>query len=692
MKVPNLLLIIATILLFLTPYSSIASRGIKIKPISPAGNRVSGNQWLFVIGIDTYLAWPRLETAVNDAKSVKDVLLSKYHFNNEHLVELYDENATRANILNKLRFLAKNLAEDDSLFIFYAGHGHFDTITKSGSWIPVESGMQDVSAWISNNDIKNYLRIDAIKAKHILLVSDSCFSGDFFRGHRGKLPEVTDVVIKKAYNLSSRQAITSGGLEPVSDAGFGKNSVFSYFLLKALKENREPFLVPSSFFTDIKAGVAQNAEQFPQFGSLKDTGGQQGGELVLFLKQDSRLIDLSDITNQKQREFEQLKQMEAEAEAASKKEAEELAKMEKELAELDSKIQTMKKRLGTTDVTTDDSLDNMLAMVRQKEKQKKRLDVLRMRKAEDERKRKEEIAKLRAKRDEKIIASLTLEIEKYKEIIHSEYGKTIKSEAWKGLITQLPQDWIQGVEEGDIDTIILSPTKRKMIDEEKRRKEQELIAEQQKELEKILSFVGKKDSTIIAKALEICPINKVLMISNNKLSKPFDTINSAIKISKSEDIIIVGNGKYYEEINLANKKNLVFVSTNAIIITKSPDETIFNIENSQNIGIYGFHLVHETAKYCGANCFRLDGSEFIRIYNCNIEGSGKVGVFLYESSNVKIINNKIHDCEEGVGVNKSTKNTLKNNQFYNNSNNNIKIYNNKNTAFINDWRKENSLN
>ena len=70
------------------------------------------------------------------------------------------------------------------------------------------------------------------------------FSGDFFRGTRGVIPEVTDAVIKKAYQLSSRQAITSGGLEPVSDAGFGGNSVFSHFLVAALKNNTNPYLIP----------------------------------------------------------------------------------------------------------------------------------------------------------------------------------------------------------------------------------------------------------------------------------------------------------------------------------------------------------------------------------------------------------------------------------------------------------------
>lgn len=271
------------VIALLLPCYTEATRGVNVRPISPTGAEVAGNQWLFVIGIDTYIYWPHLMTAVSDAKSVRDVLLSRYHFDRKYLIELYDEKGTRKNIINKLRYLAGKVGKDDSLVIFYAGHGHLDSITKEGSWIPVESGVKDASAWISNHDIKNYLKVDAIKAKHILLISDSCFSGDFFRGRRGKLPEVTGAVIKRAYKLTSRQAISSGGLEPVSDEGFGQHSVFSHFLIKTLKENQKPFLVPSDIFPDIKAGVAENAEQFPRFGSLIGTGGQQGGELVFFL-------------------------------------------------------------------------------------------------------------------------------------------------------------------------------------------------------------------------------------------------------------------------------------------------------------------------------------------------------------------------------------------------------------------------
>ena len=440
-------LVLFAITLLLPTYAS-SERAIAIRPLSPSGSQVTGNQWLFVIGVDTYIHWPRLNTAVSDAKSVKDVLLSRYYFDKEHLIELYDEQATRKNILSKLRFLAKNVRRDDSLVIFYAGHGHLDSITKTGSWIPVESGTKDVSAWISNHDIKNYLRVDAIKAKHILLISDSCFSGDFFRGHRGKLPEVTDEVIKRAYRLTSRQAITSGGLEPVSDEGFGRNSIFSHFLVKTLKENQKPFLMASDFFPDIKAGVVENAEQFPRFGSLIGTGGQQGGELVLFLKQDSRLKAISTETSERKKELERLKEFEAAAEEARKKEAEEIAKRERELAELDARIMEMRKLLGTPMSKDDDSLDTMFAMVEQKERQQRRIDELRREREEEETKRRAEIERLKEEKRAKRITAIKEDIRKYEKIVSSPFGKDMKAAAWRSLADKYPE--AKGLDVGDI--------------------------------------------------------------------------------------------------------------------------------------------------------------------------------------------------------------------------------------------------
>lgn len=415
------------------------NRGIGARPMAPTGEKVTGDQWLMVIGVDTYIEWPRLKTAVNDAKALRDVLLDRYYFDKDHLVELYDEQATRSNILGKLRYLAKNIKEDDSLLIFYAGHGYLDPITKEGSWVPVESGTKDVSAWVSNHDIKNYLRVDAIKARHILLVSDSCFAGDFFRGHRGKLPEVNDKVIKKAYGLSSRQAISSGGLEPVSDAGFGNNSVFTHFLVASLKNNQEPFLLPSAFFSDVRAGVAENAQQFPQFGALHGAGGQEGGEMVFFLKQDNRLETLKEDASTKQQQLEQLEAMSKEQELSRQKEQVAIAQQEKDLAEMDARILAMKKNLGSSaSLDANGGLMAMLAMVEQKEAQQVRLDELKRQRQADERERQQKLENLQAEKKAKYRDQVEKDIAAYEKIVSSEFGKGMEDAAWQSLVKQYP--------------------------------------------------------------------------------------------------------------------------------------------------------------------------------------------------------------------------------------------------------------
>ena len=262
--------------------------------VSPTGHEISGNQWLFVIGIDSYANFARLNTSVNDAKTVKDILLKRYHFDEYHVIELYNEEATRRNILGKLRYLTRRVGPDDSVIIFYSGYGGLDSAMREGSWIPVEGSTEDSSSWISNKEIYNYLKIDANKAKHILLITDSCFSGDSFRGYREKMARATDEVIKSAYNRRSRQVITSGESKPLVDEGLSRNSIFTHFLIDALNKNKNHFLVSSELYNRISTGLEDNSYQTPVFGTLNDDRGQKGGELVLFLNSEE-LVRLNKI-------------------------------------------------------------------------------------------------------------------------------------------------------------------------------------------------------------------------------------------------------------------------------------------------------------------------------------------------------------------------------------------------------------
>jgi uncharacterized caspase-like protein len=88
-----------------------------------------------VIGINDYQdkKIPALKTAVNDAREVANLLQSKYGFKVDLLL---DRQATRKDIIDKLRGLAANSSADESVLIYYAGHGDIDRVLNDGWWVP----------------------------------------------------------------------------------------------------------------------------------------------------------------------------------------------------------------------------------------------------------------------------------------------------------------------------------------------------------------------------------------------------------------------------------------------------------------------------------------------------------------------------------------------------------------------------
>lgn len=240
----------------------------------------NGQFYLIAIGIDKYKYWPRLKSSVNDAKAVVETLQKHYGFSRGNTYTLFNDQATERNILKTLRAIAESLKEEDSLILFYAGHGHLDKLTGSGSWIPVDGELDNDGSWISNDKIRKYLR--SFKAKHVLLVSDSCFAGKILRGKEDNHVKISNNYVRTAMGKRSRQALTSGGLEPVLDSGISNHSIFTYFLLQELKNNESAYLLPHNLYDRIVNGVMANATQQPQLGTIYDTGGELGGEFVFF--------------------------------------------------------------------------------------------------------------------------------------------------------------------------------------------------------------------------------------------------------------------------------------------------------------------------------------------------------------------------------------------------------------------------
>jgi WD40 repeat protein len=258
-------------------------RGDMLKGLGVAysGNDLQfGNYYALIIGVDNYKGqWSPLKNAVSDARAICQLLRSKYKF--DYLKELYNEQATRVNIINELEWLVQNVKPSDNLLIYYSGHGEFNQALNKGYWVPVDAAAASTSYYISNSDIQTFL--GGIKSKHTLLISDACFSGDIFRGNTVSIPfEESDKYYAKVNSVSSRKAITSGGIEPVLDGGREGHSVFAYYLLKALDGNANKYYDASQLFDNIKIPVINNSDQSPQFNAIKNAG-DEGGQFI-FLK------------------------------------------------------------------------------------------------------------------------------------------------------------------------------------------------------------------------------------------------------------------------------------------------------------------------------------------------------------------------------------------------------------------------
>lgn len=234
-----------------------------------------GTNYLLMIAINDYQYWNPLLNATKDAGDVKDVLKARYGFEDENIVEIYNEEATSKNILGAFTEMIETIEADDNLMIYFSGHGYYNTAIQEGYWIPVDAHKGEETEYLANASLLKYLK--ALKAKHVFLVADACFSGSLFAdGTRGYVETVAQ--------HKSRWGLTSGRLEFVSDGSEGGNSPFASYFIKFLQENTKAQVPVSEIVHFVKVAVANNSEQTPIGNPLKGVG-DEGGEFIFNLQE-----------------------------------------------------------------------------------------------------------------------------------------------------------------------------------------------------------------------------------------------------------------------------------------------------------------------------------------------------------------------------------------------------------------------
>ena len=247
------------------------------------------NKTIFAIAINDYdgVQCNRLDNAVYDAQRLIKVLQERYGFGTAH-EPLFNDQATIENIEEALYSISAGSYSEDILVIFFAGHGGQDDFSKAGYWHPFDG--QDRNR--KNKLLWNSRILEAIntmKFKHILLISDSCYSGTFItRVSTSALPSTPS----EADSLESRWVFVSGGEENVKDGRAGTGSPFMNSIYKFLETNKKSQFPATDLFTVVKQEFTNPGSQQPQASPLNSPG--HNGGMLLFENSDPAVKEKAD--------------------------------------------------------------------------------------------------------------------------------------------------------------------------------------------------------------------------------------------------------------------------------------------------------------------------------------------------------------------------------------------------------------
>lgn len=224
------------------------------------------NDIAIIIGIEKYRTVPSTDYANADAGMVRDYLKA-LGIPERNIEFLADDRATLSDIRKVIETKLPNMVKTNSrVILYYAGHGAPGSARGESYLVPYDgdpSFLADTAYPLS----RLYDRLSRLKAKEILVVLDSCFSG---AGGRSVLAKGTRplVMIKDTPLPSSNKMIvltSSRGSQITTSLPEVGHGAFTYFFLRALQEGNRDIGEVYAYLKDrvTEEAKRQNVDQTP---------------------------------------------------------------------------------------------------------------------------------------------------------------------------------------------------------------------------------------------------------------------------------------------------------------------------------------------------------------------------------------------------------------------------------------------
>jgi uncharacterized caspase-like protein len=251
-----------------------------------------GKVWAAIIGINQYPNARNLKYAVNDALAFQYYLRDYIGVVKENIFFLSNQDATRGNIQSLLGTkLKRKASKEDTVIIFYAGHGAVETDPSSPDGdgfekylLPYDANLNDLyTSAISMDEVRKiFMRISADR---LIFIADTCYSGA--SGGRTMMASKTranlsDKFYERISKGKGRVIISSCSANEVSKEDDKlQHGIFSYFMLEGLKgqadHDGDGIITVSELFSYISRKVPEASAQ-DQHPVKK---GETEGELVI---------------------------------------------------------------------------------------------------------------------------------------------------------------------------------------------------------------------------------------------------------------------------------------------------------------------------------------------------------------------------------------------------------------------------
>ncbi|MBI4609582.1 MAG: caspase family protein [Candidatus Rokubacteria bacterium] len=221
-------------------------------PRTPAPTPVVRDRWAVVIGVGRYESRevPPLRYTVSDAEALHQMLTGPAGFKQEHVLLLTDRTEKKPTLRNIKwalgTFLARSAKKDDTVVIFFAGHGAPEVdqrgVERDGLakyLVPSDADPDDLySTALPMDELQNIFA--RIEAERVVVFLDSCYSGAAggrtFASKKTRAGHVDDLFLERLTRSKGRAIITASRPAEVSielpELGHG---IFTYYLVQALK-------------------------------------------------------------------------------------------------------------------------------------------------------------------------------------------------------------------------------------------------------------------------------------------------------------------------------------------------------------------------------------------------------------------------------------------------------------------------